>query len=284
MSKNTKILVIVLLVIIVGVLAFYYFNNKDPVEVPIIAPENGDDVEPVNGDDSNLEDEELKEPMTLLENYSFSFVDHEFDSTMIINLDKVNNNEYDFELIGIENYFDEESFQMDRFWSIFALMFLPGIYGPALNEDFSEYTYNMALENPDYDFEEMFMFFDVVLESEDMTFEEYYSTFREGFLNMQMQDALDLEEAQEYVLVLEEMFNQNINFRNITISMESVLNDEVYPDGAFIYDGDEKKVLLEICDENRVCHSLFGEDEWVPLDVFFDTLENPEGVFEDLFE
>ena len=285
MNKNIKIILVVLLILIIGVFSFYYFNSKNQIDICCdVEPENGDDEVLENGEETEPENgnKEPVEKIELKDNYFFSITELGLEGEgTSVKLDKVNDKEYDYKIKLNMFMSDYDEFIENKYFLELIFQSFPDTYAPSLNKDFAEYTYNLILNNPNRSFQDFFANSNVSFSvPNDITFEEYFSILRDNFLKMIEMEPSDVPDESDlinffinYHSVLKEMFNQDINFRNVTLIFNSIVEDEIFPEGVFKYKGDEKKVYFQWCNINKECYSLFGEDEWVDLYNYYDSLK-----------
>lgn len=271
MSKVFKTVIIILIILAIAFFAYNYFVEEDYNEENEINDE--DNLLPVDPDpvDDN------KDYFVLQENYTFQIIDPEFNDETLIELTKINDNEYDFVLNMNSTYDSQEMLSEAKFASFFTILLMPDFYANALNKDYLEYNYNEMSQDPDMSLQDSYSVFGMDI-SNDATLEEFRDIMREHIT-----DITEIPEGSdtEYFLVLQEMFNQNINFRNVELYFNSILEDEVYPEGFFRLEGNEKKIYINFCDMEKQCVSLFEEEEWVYLENYREALNanNPLNDF-----
>ncbi len=264
-KTSTTIILVLLIIVVVG--AIFFLSQDKETEAPLETTNGLDGEEEPEPEESDLEE---PESFTFQDNYQFSMIVSQDDSETNIELNKINDLEYEFHLVMLKPIHTEEELNQSFAIHSMTMMLTPIMYSQMLNKDFSEFFYDFAKEQGETD------------GTQGETFEEFYNLQRAQYLEEFETDPdfADSLEIQEHYSVMKEMFEEGIEFRDISFSIDVVYETEndsvIYTVGEFVYDGTEKQFYNNICDLEQNCYSVFGvEDEWISFERYVEIIENP---------
>ncbi len=279
---NGFIFLLVSVAIILGFLFMTY--ERAPAEINIAQTDLNDTTNeneiPFN-EDNGQNQGEIQE-IALQDYYLINFMDPFSESLeVIMELSKVNNQEYDFEFTILETFESEEEIH-SRFSNIgMTMISLSYRFGPSLNRGFCLELYNYCLENniplneiPQYIYDTIEIEQNI---EEDISFENFYQILKKGFIKSMDKNIPEVNDSEEFLLAFEKIINSDIEVRNILISMTLIVTnveigkDEEYPLGSFSYFGDNKNAQLILCDISKNCVNLIDIDkELTHISDFFE--------------